>query len=396
MKRKTIIWMFGLLCPFLRVMGENVEKDSLRSQKERPAYLMPAIGGGLVVAGSLLDFDHGGSTLGMNLKPSFDYKADEVLRFVPAMALVGMKSLGVESRTERWSELMVRSAGATAIMGLSVESVKRLAGRVRPDGSDERSFPSGHSATAFLTASLFAKEYGHLSPWYSVGAYGVATSTAMLRRMGDHHWMSDVMVGAGIGILSVEIGYALADAFFATHPHKAYRRDEGRKGASSAGVYMHYVLPHALSGEMGNLHIHSNFGYSAGLEANHFFTDHIGIAGRMGITSSQMEIDGETIACPLDHVTLGIGPTVSWPLCPRLTMGAHMLGGYGFYPQTEWATMKIKGSQGWGYEGGISLAYITHQNVSLALSADYRAWSNPTQSIENKGFSIGLSAGWGW
>lgn len=404
MKTKVAILLISCLSgTTCKAYGHVSPTDSVH-QKEVPAYLLPAIGGGIVVAGSLLKSDHGGRAQGIGFKPSFDYKADEVLRFVPAAALVGMKAFGVKNRTEKWSELIVRSAASTAIMGLTVESTKRLVGRVRPDGSDDRSFPSGHSATAFLTASLFAKEYGHLSPWYSVGAYGVATSTAMLRRMGDHHWMSDVMVGAGIGILSVELGYALADIYYKGKPGIAESAIE--PPSSTAGVYMSYVLPHAISGTCGNHRVRSRFGYGAGMEATHFITPYIGIGGRMGISSSQMEIvesNGRQTICqsPLDHVSLAAGPRLRWPLSTRFQAGIYMSGGYGFYPRTDLGlsdteNYSLGNSSGWGYEGGVSFSYFTRQGVSIRLMADYQSWSAPSPGFDNQGFSFGLSAGWGW
>ena len=52
------------------------------------------------------------------------------------------------------------------------------------------------------------------SPWYSIGAYTAATLTGLSRQMNNKHWLSDVLVGAGIGILSTEVGYYLADLIF--------------------------------------------------------------------------------------------------------------------------------------------------------------------------------------
>lgn len=399
----AILFVFSLLHTSVRAMDDVVVCDSV-THAEPPRYLLPAIGGSWVLAGSLLDFDHGGSWEGMPYTPSFRYKADEVLRFVPAVALVGMKAFGVKSRTERWSELIVRSAASTAIMGLSVEGTKRLVGRVRPDGSDNRSFPSGHSAAAFLTASLFAKEYGHLSPWYSVGAYGVATSTALLRRMNDHHWMGDVMVGAGIGILSTELAYALADIYYKKEkPGMNLHEATLEVPSSMGGAYMRYVLPRALSGEVGGREVRSRLGYSVGMEVSHLFTPYLGVNGRMGLTSSQMEVaaekghaDWQVAERPLDHVSLAIGPCVSFPLSGGFSAGAHVRGGYGFYPQAALAEVNVDAGQGWGCEGGISLGYVTRKNVCVRLTADYHAWETPLSSLENKGFSIGLSAGWGW
>lgn len=352
-----------------------------------------------MLGGSLINFDHGGRYLGMPHTPSFSYKADEVLRFVPAMALVGMKAWGVESRTQKWSELIVRSAASTGIMGLSVEATKRLVGRVRPDGSDDRSFPSGHSAAAFLTASLFAKEYGHLSPWYSVGAYGVATSTAMLRRINDHHWMGDVMVGAGIGILSTELAYALGDIFYKTDKKKTLQCAHVDEGTTWVGVYTNYLFPHALAGEVAGNHVRSRMGFSAGMEVNHFFIPYFGVNGRMGITTSQMEMKmgrGDYKVCeePLDHVTIAVGPCWSIGLGKGFDAGAHLVGGYGLYPQSTLANIKLEASQGWGCEGGLSLGYTTRKGVHLGVKANYQSWESPTDWMDNRGWSLGFNVGW--
>lgn len=65
-----------------------------------------------------------------------------------------------------------------------------------------------------MTATMLHKEYGHRSPWYSIGGYTLATLTGVTRQLNNRHWMSDVMVGAGIGILATEFGYFLADLIF--------------------------------------------------------------------------------------------------------------------------------------------------------------------------------------
>jgi hypothetical protein len=86
---------------------------------------------------------------------------------------------------------------------------------MRPDGSTANSWPSGHTATSFVGATILHKEYGLTrSPWYSVAGYGVATATGVMRVLNNRHWISDVMSGAGIGILSAELGYALCDLLF--------------------------------------------------------------------------------------------------------------------------------------------------------------------------------------
>ncbi len=88
-----------------------------------------------------------------------------------------------------------------------VETTKTLTGRERPDGSAKNSFPSGHTATAFSAAEFLHQEFGHHSIWISIGGYTVATMVGASRIFNDRHWLSDVVAGAGIGILSTKAIY---------------------------------------------------------------------------------------------------------------------------------------------------------------------------------------------
>ncbi len=87
-----------------------------------------------------------------------------------------------------------------------VQGLKLAAGRSRPDASNHFSFPSGHTASAFATATVIQRDFGWKFgiPAYAVGAYVAAS------RMGSNkHFLSDVIAGAAIGITagrSVTIG----------------------------------------------------------------------------------------------------------------------------------------------------------------------------------------------
>ncbi len=77
------------------------------------------------------------------------------------------------------------------------------------------SFPSQHTSMAFVAASLIHLEYGHYSPWISIGCYGVASYVGYTRIAQNYHWTSDVLVGAAIGTFCTHLVYfayeALAD-----------------------------------------------------------------------------------------------------------------------------------------------------------------------------------------
>ena len=133
--------------------------------------------------------------------------------FGPAMTL-GLKIAGLEGRSD-WGRFLASSAMSAGMMALLVNTLKYSTKEMRPDGTTANSWPSGHTATAFVGATILHKEYGLTrSPWYSVAGYGVATATGVMRVLNNRHWVSDVLSGAGIGILAGELGYAFSDLIF--------------------------------------------------------------------------------------------------------------------------------------------------------------------------------------
>jgi membrane-associated phospholipid phosphatase len=124
----------------------------------------------------------------------------------PVAIVYGLNIAGIKGKHDFKNRtlLLVKSE---AIMLVLTYSLKGLTNVPRPDASDVESFPSGHTAQAFATATFMAKEYGDQSIWYTVGAYGIATTVGAMRILNNRHWVSDVFAGAGIGILSTNLAY---------------------------------------------------------------------------------------------------------------------------------------------------------------------------------------------
>lgn len=85
------------------------------------------------------------------------------------------------------------------------------------------SFPSGHTATAFMGAEFLRKEYWDVSPWIGVAGYAVAAGTGFFRMYNNRHWLTDVLTGAGIGILSTQAAYWLYPTITKTFFRKRYK-----------------------------------------------------------------------------------------------------------------------------------------------------------------------------
>lgn len=169
----------------------------------------------------------------------FNRHIDDYLQYAPAVAVFGLNTLGVKSKNTIVEEtiLLVKSE---LLMSAIVYTLKQTTDIQRPDGSTYNSFPSGHTAQAFVAATFLHKEYGHKSVWYSIGAYGAATTVGCMRVLGNRHWLSDVFVGAGIGILSTELVYA-------THTYKWSKRKIKLTGLptynqGAYGIYLSLAL----------------------------------------------------------------------------------------------------------------------------------------------------------
>lgn len=145
---------------------------------------------------------------------NFGTKVDDYLQYAPFAAQGIMALCGVDGSSGGLLEVITADALSISMMAAAVYGLKYTVSRTRPNGEDNVSFPSGHTAKAFLGATLLAHEYGHISPWIPIAGYSVATATGVLRVLNNYHYVSDVLVGAAIGILTAELGYWAKDAIF--------------------------------------------------------------------------------------------------------------------------------------------------------------------------------------
>jgi len=133
---------------------------------------------------------------------------ESVLRLVPLASDMLLDFAGVEARHDFLDRGIAAGVGLGSVC-IAVEGLKSLVEEKRPDGSDYRSFPSGHSAVAFLGADLVRQEYG----WgYGTAAYVLAAGVGALRLYHEKHWYWDVFAGAALGVAGAQLGTALTPA----------------------------------------------------------------------------------------------------------------------------------------------------------------------------------------
>ncbi|MBK5721041.1 phosphatase PAP2 family protein [Dysgonomonas sp. Marseille-P4677] len=133
---------------------------------------------------------------------------DNYLQFLPAASVYGLNFLDIKGQNDLKDVTLIMLT-SHLIMAGTVNILKNTTNVLRPDGSSSNSFPSGHTATSFVGAHILFREYISFSPYIAFSGYLVSSATGILRVLNKRHWVSDVFMGAGIGILSVEISYFL-------------------------------------------------------------------------------------------------------------------------------------------------------------------------------------------
>lgn len=306
--------------------------------------------------------------------PEFQRHADDYLQFSPAAVMLALKAAGVESRSS-WGRMVTSDVFSAAIMGAVVNTMKHTASVTRPDGSNNHSFPSGHTATAFMTATMLNKEYGHYSPWVGFGAYSVAAGTGLMRMANNKHWLSDVLTGAGIGILSTELGYYFGDLLF---------RDKGLNYRPSAEKFDRYDNPSFFGLYLGKnipisgydidetMEFSTSSGSTAGVEGAYFLNPYIGLGGRFTASSTRVIVnDNLAEDDTFDALSLSAGAYFSWPLSARWQIGTKLLSGWVHYPSLELAEKVISRRDVMGFGSGISASFRAKKHYGLRFFLDY-------------------------
>ena len=308
--------------------------------------------------------------------PRFHRTLDNYTQIAPAAVMVGMKAAGVESRSS-WGRMLLSDAFSVALMAGTVQGLKNTTNVMRPDGSDNHSFPSGHTATAFMTATMLNKEYGYKSPWIGVGAYSVATATGLMRMANNKHWLSDVLVGSGIGIMATEFGYWLADLICKDKGLNIKNRDVADdefdvRRNSFLSLYMGFNLPLSKYDLDEDNVFQTSTGTTIGLEGAWFINRNIGIGGRASFSNLQYIVnENDAPDKTFTYFTAMAGPYFSFPITRRFSLGSKLVGGEVWYPTTSINGISVGNNHGFSCGTGLSLKYDVRKHLSGIIFLDY-------------------------
>lgn len=187
--------------------------DTVRKLHTKPWALVPPavlVGYGITsfFAPPLRQLDH--SIYDQTAKHDFIPSAhlENFFQYTPVVLVYAVNLVGVHGKNTFVDRTLIYAL-SQGMLELTVFSLKHATHRLRPDGSDRYSFPSGHTANAFNGAEFMSQELSGKSIAFGIIGYTFATTTGVFRVYHQDHWFSDVIAGAGLGILSTKGAYLL-------------------------------------------------------------------------------------------------------------------------------------------------------------------------------------------
>lgn len=135
-------------------------------------------------------------------------RLDNYTQFAPGVLVYGLNAFGVQGKHNIRDRSIIYGTSLLLVSAITLP-LKHITKEERPDGSNNLSFPSGHTAFAFASAQFMYREYKDTNFLLGISGYSFAVFTGVYRMLNNKHWFSDVVAGAGFGILSTEMSYWL-------------------------------------------------------------------------------------------------------------------------------------------------------------------------------------------
>lgn len=192
------------------LMPMSIAEESRKTSHEGAPYILPSA---LLAYGWLKPAIPGIERLDDRIyesiqerHPDFKTSLDSYLQWAPSLSIYAMDLAGVKTRHGFRDHLLI-DAGSILVAGGLGYAMRRIGRNFDVYNKGDSEFPSGHTTNAFRGAEIVRQELRHTHPAWSYSGYLMATAVGVLRLYNGQHYLTDVLAGAGLGILSTKLVY---------------------------------------------------------------------------------------------------------------------------------------------------------------------------------------------
>ena len=222
MSLSLLLIVFLIFCSH-KVSGQDTQAYSvvdtaLQSNSHNSHYLKPVtwiIPGTLLVYGALKPIVSGIQQLDSNIMTEvkknhgdFHTNAADYIMWAPSASIYLMDAFKVNTK-HSFQEHLLLDAGSLIVTGGIGYVMRKVTGNIKEYNMLGTKFPSGHTANAFRGAEIVHQELKDKHALLSYCGYLPAITVGVLRIYDKDHLLTEVLAGAGLGILSTKLTYWL-------------------------------------------------------------------------------------------------------------------------------------------------------------------------------------------
>ncbi len=138
--------------------------------------------------------------------PHFYTPADNYLMWVPASSVYLLDAFTIKTKHSLKEHLII-DAGSVIVAGGIGYVMRKISGNIEVYKINGTKFPSGHTVNVFRGAEILHQELKETHKILSYSGYLVAVTVGTLRIFNKAHYLTEVIAGAGLGILSTKLTY---------------------------------------------------------------------------------------------------------------------------------------------------------------------------------------------
>ncbi len=199
-------------CCFLLIVNNAFAQKTANPRPKNSSLKKMILPASLLTLGFILNKSKQEKDLNKSIlktvKTDFYTNADDYLVLTPGVIAIAANIAGIKAKNH-WFDQGKNVFIAVTSTYLITTGLKQIFHKTRPDLSNNYAMPSGHSALSFAAATVLYEEYKDSNQTIAYSGFATSSAVVYLRMANNRHWISDTLVGAGIGIAVAKLVYLI-------------------------------------------------------------------------------------------------------------------------------------------------------------------------------------------